>query len=293
MAETNEELADFLRRARASREPSLTALPHDGRTRRVPGLRREEVAVLAGISTDYYTRLEQGRRILPSPSVLSAVSRALGLDGAASAHLLHLVGASAAPRERTVPVVQRVRPGLRQVLDAMDGQPALVLGRRTEVLASNALARALFADFEAMRPRERGYVRWMLLSPEARALFEDWPVQARSAVESLRFDAGQHPDDPALDDLVQDLSARSEDFRRWWSEHHVHQRSHGSKRLRHPLVGSLTVDYETLTLPGDADQSVFVYTTPAGSPSRQALDLLASWTQTVRPVVTSRGVGAS
>lgn len=289
----NRELADFLRRARAEREPSLAGLPYDGRARRVPGLRREEVPVLAGISTDYYTRLEQGRRIVPSPSVLSAVAHALGLDEAGRAHLVHLVGAPTSPRERTAPVVQRVRPGVRQVLDALDGQPALVLGRRTDVLASNALARALFADFEAMRPRERGYARWMLLSPQARVLFEDWPAQARSTVESLRFDAGQHPGDRALADLVQELSAGSEDFRRWWSEHHVLQRSHGSKRLRHPVVGPLTVDYETLTLPGDADQSLFLYTTPAGSPSRQALDLLAIWTRSARPVATGRRVGAS
>lgn len=246
------------------------------RVRRVPGLRREEVALLAGVSTDYYTRLEQGRRITPSAGVLDAIARALDLDATGRAHLGDLVGAPAT-RRRTTPTVQRVRPGLRQMLDQLEGQPALVLGRRTDVLAGNRLAYALFTDFEALPPRERSYVRWMLLSDGARRLFVDWEDQARTSVETLRLDVGRHPDDPLADALVADLTARSAEFRRWWAEHRVYQRTHGTKRLRHPLAGELTVDYETLTLPGDPDQTLFVYSTEPGTTSRAALDLLAGW----------------
>ncbi|WP_040795172.1 helix-turn-helix domain-containing protein [Nocardia higoensis] len=279
MADPHREIADFLRHARAARDPQDTALPADARVRRVPGLRREEVAQLAGVSTDYYTRLEQGRRIVPSPQVLDAIARALGLDDTGRAHLHHLVGAAGTPRPRTRATVQRVRPGLYQLLDSLDDHPALVLGRRTDVLAANRMARALFTDFERMPPRERNYARWILLSEQARALFLDWELQARNAVENLRFDAGRTPDDPETQKLVGELSLASPEFRQWWSEHQVHQRTFGSKRLHHPVVGELTVEFETLTLPGDSDQTVFLYTTAPDSSSREAMGLLAAWTQ--------------
>ncbi|WP_329139528.1 helix-turn-helix transcriptional regulator [Streptomyces sp. NBC_00670] len=282
MAETNRELADFLRRARAQVDPSRAGLPPDGRVRRVPGLRREEVALLAGVSTDYYARLEQGRRITPSPAVVEALGRALGLDGAGRAHLRDLFGIGAAPATggRRPAGVQRVRPGLYQLIGALDGEPVLILGRRTDVLAANRMARALFADFDGMPRRERNYARWMFLDEDARALFADWEDQARTAVESLRLEVGRDPRDRATAELVAELREHSAEFDRWWEQHRVHQRTHGSKRLRHPLVGELTVEYETLTLPGDPDTTLFVYTAEAGSPSRRALDLLASWTLT-------------
>ncbi|WP_440102302.1 helix-turn-helix domain-containing protein [Streptosporangium sp. H16] len=272
----NRELADFLRRARGRVDPSRTGLPADGRVRRVPGLRREEVALLAGVSTDYYTRLEQGRPITPSAGVLDAIARALGLDAAGRDHLGHLVGPVSGARRR-VPTVQRVRPGLHRFLDALDGNPALILGRRTDVLATNRMARALLTDFDALRPRERNYARWMFLTDEARDLFLDWDVQARAAVESLRLDIGNDPGDQAAKDLVAELAARSPEFRRWWEEHGVYRRTFGSKHLRHPVAGELTIDYETFTMPGDPDQTLFVYTTEAGTASRQAMDLLAGW----------------
>ncbi|GGO17931.1 transcriptional regulator [Microbispora rosea subsp. aerata] len=278
MAETNRELADFLRRARSQVDPSRAGLPPDGRVRRVPGLRREEVAFLAGVSTDYYARLEQGRRITPSPAVVEAVGRALGLDDAGRAHLHDLIGMTAAPVRRRARGVQRVRPGLYQLLDALDGEPALVLGRRTDVLAANRMARALFTDFERLPPKQRNYARWMFLDDAARSLFADWDVHARAAVESLRLDAGRDPDDRATAALIADLREHSREFAHWWDQHRVHQRTHGSKRLRHPLVGELTVEFETLCLPGDPDMTLFVYTAEAGSPSKRALDLLASWT---------------
>ena len=278
VAPTKRELADFLRRARSQVDPSRAGLPPDGRVRRVPGLRREEVALLAGVSTDYYARLEQGRRITPSPAVIEAIGRALGLDAAGRAHLEDLIGMTAAPARRRAPGVQRVRPGLYQLLDALDGEPALVLGRRTDVLAVNRMGAALFADFERMPPGHRNYARWMFLGEEARSLFVDWDDQARAAVESLRFEVGRDPDDRATIALVAELRERSREFDQWWEQHRVHQRTHGSKRLRHPLVGDLTVEYETLTPPGDPDTTLFIYTTEADSPSRRAMDILASWT---------------
>jgi transcriptional regulator with XRE-family HTH domain len=278
VADLNRELADFLRRARAARDPQTTGLPTDGRVRRVAGLRREEVAMLAGVSTDYYTRLEQGRRIVPSAQVVDAIASALDLDATGRTHLRNLIGAPRAPRPRARPV-QRVRPGLYQLLDSLDSQPALVLGRRTDVLATNRLARALFTDFDQLPRRERNYARWMLLSVEARNLFVDWEQQARNAVESLRFDAGNAPDDPEAQKLVGELSLASAEFRQWWSEHHVHQRTFGAKRLHHPVVGDLTVDFEALTFPGDAEQTLYVYSTAPDSSSRAALALLASWSQ--------------
>ena len=278
MADVNRELADFLRRARAACDPGRAPLPDDGRVRRVKGLRREEVALLAGVSTDYYTRLEQGRPIVPSTQVIEAIGRALDLDRAERIHLRDLFSISGSPRARARTHAQKVRPGLHQLLDALDSQPALILGRNTDVLAANAMARALFADFDRMPPRERNYARWILRSDEARELFLDWNEQARNAVASLRLEVGRNPDDPDTQRLVGDLMDSSSEFRAWWAEHHVHQRTFGAKRLRHPLVGELTVQYETLTLPGDTEQALYLYTSEPGSASREALTLLASWT---------------
>lgn len=276
----NRELADFLRRARSKVDPARAGLPPDDRIRRVPGLRREEVALLAGVSTDYYTRLEQGRRITPSDQVIDAVANALDLDDAGRTYLRELFGATTRTTRRRAPSVQRVRPGLYQLLDSLDGNPALILGRRTDVLAANRLARALFTDFDAMPPRERSYARWMFLDPATRDLFVDWEEHARNCVESLRLDLGANPDDPLARDLLATLSERSGEFRAWWAEHGVYQRTFGSKTLRHPVVGELTVEFETFTMPGDNDQTMFVYTTEPGTASREALNLLASWTLT-------------
>lgn len=285
MAQNNRELADFLKRARGQSDPSRAGLPPDGRVRRVPGLRREEVALLAGVSTDYYARLEQGRRIVPSPAVVEAIGRALGLDAAGQAHLKDLIGSrtGSGPARRRPADVQRLRPGLYQLFDSLDGVPALALGRRTDVLAANRMAKALFTDFDDMPPPQRNYARWMFLAPETRSLFVNWETQARAAVESLRLEVGRNPDDRATLSLVTELRTRSSEFDRWWEEHRVYQRTHGSKRLLHPLVGELTVEYETVTLPGDPDTALFLYTAEAGSASKQALDLLASWTLTSSP----------
>lgn len=282
MPAINRELADFLRRARSKQDPRRAGLPTDARVRRVPGLRREEVALLAGVSTDYYARLEQGRRIVPSPAVIDALARALNLDPAGRSHLEDLIGAGSteSPRGRTrgaVPGVQRIRPGVQQLLDNLDTVPVLVLGRGSHVLAANRLARALLADFEQLPARERNYARWILLDPGARELFVDWDQQARAAVESLRLEFGAHPNDRTLTELIDDLRNQSPEFDQWWNEHRVYQRTYGTKRLRHPVVGDLSIDYETLTLPGDKETTMFLYSTEPHSPSQRALNLLASW----------------
>jgi transcriptional regulator with XRE-family HTH domain len=278
VSDLNRELGEFLRRARASRDPQETGLLADGRIRRVPGLRREEVALLAGVSTDYYTRLEQGRHLTPSTQVLDALVRALDLDEAGRAYLRALITTAGSPAPRVRAAAQRVRPGLHQLLDSLSSQPALILGNRTDVLASTPLARALFTDFDAMPAKQRNYARWLLLDEHARTLFLDWEEQARNAVESLRLDAAATPDDAATQQLVGELSLASAAFRHWWSGHQVHRRTHGTKHLDHPVVGKLDVQFETLALPGDPHQVLYVYTTEPGSPSHEALALLSSWT---------------
>lgn len=279
MTDVNRELADFLRRARSQVDPERAGLPADGRVRRVAGLRREEVALLARVSTDYYTRLEQGRRIVPSAGVVEAIADALDLDEAGREHLVHLIGASPRPARRQLRA-QSARRGLHQLVDTLDAVPAMLLGRRTDVLATNRLARALLTDFDAVPAKDRNYARWMFLDPQARERLVDWDAQARTVVENLRLDAGRDPHDPATQALVGELTIASPEFARWWEEHRVHQRTFGDKHFRHPVVGEMTLQYETLTTPGDPDQALFLFTAEPGSPSREALDVLVSWTLT-------------
>jgi transcriptional regulator with XRE-family HTH domain len=275
MSAARNELGEFLRASRARVSPADAGLAAAG-GRRVPGLRREEVAQLAGVSVDYYTRLEQGRHTSPSQSVIEAVARALHLDQGARAHLFdlaQLAGRRAAER----PGVQRVRPAVHAMLDSMVDHPAFVLGRRTDVLAANALARALITDFDTIPAPQRNYTRWILLDPQAREVYEDWQSVAADVVGTLRLDAGRHPDDPLLNRLVGELTIKSPEFRKWWDDHRVHQRTHGTKRMRHAAVGPITIHYESMTLPGDPDQTLFVYTTEPGSESADNLRLLGSW----------------
>jgi hypothetical protein len=210
--------------------------------------------------------------------VVDAITTALCLDDAGRAHLSHLIGAAPRPARRAALRAPSARRGLHQLLDSLDGVPALLLGRRTDVLAANRLARALLTDFDAMPATARNYARWMFLDPQARERLIDWDAQARTVVENLRLEAGRDPHDPATQALVGALTIASPEFARWWEEHRVHQRTFGNKHFRHPLVGELTLQYETLTTPGEPDQALFLFTAEAGSPARQALDLLASWT---------------
>lgn len=268
------ELSDFLRACRARLTPDRAGLPDSGRVRRVPGLRRDEVAHLANVSVDYYTRLEQGRASNPSPEVISSLAAALQLDGSERAHLEDLCG----PSRRGSRTAQRVRPGLLLTLQSLENVPAFIVGRRTDVLACNRLAREVVADFEAMPAHLRNTTRWYLLDPEARERVVNWEQAAAETVAALRFDAGRHPDDPRLAELIDDLTAGCPEFTGWWNDHRVLRRTHGIKRYRHPVVGDLEFNYETFEAPGDPDQFLCVYNVEPGSPSAEALGLLASWT---------------
>ena len=274
----NAELREFLRSRRARLSVDDVEIGGTGRTRRVPGLRREDVAQLAGVSVDYYSRLEQGRHLNVSDEVLDAVARALRLDAHERSYLFQIARPNPRVRRRAPAPAQRVRPGVRRILETLDVIPAFVFGRRMDVLASNRLARALMTDFDALPPRERNLLRYTFLDESSRELFVDWDEVARDNVAILRLDAGRHPDDPLLVELVGELSVKSPEFRRWWADHNVRERSHGIKRYHHPLVGDLTVDYESVALLGDPDQTLCIYTAEAGSPSETALRLLASWT---------------
>ena len=273
--ESNAELRDFLRSRRAKITPDEAGLPAQPGSRRVPGLRREEVALLAGVSVDYYIRLERGRHANASESVLSAIAQALRLSEVERAHLFRIARPSRA-RPRPLPP-QRVRPALQLLVDTLTDVPVLVLGRRLDVLASNRLARALFTDFEALPARHRNMVRLLFLDEQVRALHIDWAAAARGTVGSLRLYAGRNPDDPALTELVGELSVRDPDFRRWWAEHDVFQRTHGTKEYRVPLVGDLVLSYESFIATDDPYQILGIYRAEPGSPSAERLNLLASW----------------
>ena len=270
------ELREFLRSRRARITPEEAGLSPQPGTRRVPGLRREEVAQLAGVSVDYYVRLERGRSLNVSNAVLDALARALSLNETERGHLFTVARPTRARRRPMPP--QRVRPGLYRVLESLTDIPAMVLGRRLDVLASNRMARALITDFDVLPQRGRNMARYMFLDEDARELYSDWEAGARGTVAALHLYAGRHPDDPRLAELVGELSVRDADFRRWWADHDVVRYSYGTKRLHHPVVGDLTLDYEALAVTDDPEQSLSLHTAEPGSPSEQALRLLASWT---------------
>jgi transcriptional regulator with XRE-family HTH domain len=268
----------FLRARRAALAPEMVGgagdmagTPATGRrVRRVPGLRRAEVARLAGVSVEYYSRLEQGRCGRPSPEVLDSLARALMLSDAERAHLMALAGGPV-PRHAGDYGVQRVRPGVRQLFDALDGVPAFVVGRRTDVLAANWLARALIADFDALPVRCRNFARFVFMDPAARERYADWADVAAQTTAILRREADLRPDDRGLAELIGELRASSGEFASWWGDHRIVVPTHGVKRLRHPLLGELTLNYEALLVPGDADQTLAVYTAETGSRSAEAL----------------------
>ncbi|WP_329104990.1 helix-turn-helix domain-containing protein [Streptomyces sp. NBC_01439] len=271
------QLGDFLRTRRSQLRPEEAGVPTYGERRRVPGLRREELALLAGVSASYYARLEQGHSLNASPEVLDAIARALRLDGSERGHL-HDLARSARPRSRRRPAPERVTEATAQLLDALGDVPAVVLGRCSDVLGWNRLGHALFAghldpgapDVAAQRPN---MARLVFLDAHTRDLYADWPGKARAVVGNLRLVAGQYPLDAALHTLLGELSARSEDFASMWADHRVKACTVADHEMRHPLVGSLTVMQQTLSRgPGP---SIVVATTAAGSSSRAALDLLA------------------
>ncbi|WP_019055814.1 helix-turn-helix domain-containing protein [Streptomyces prunicolor] len=270
------ELSEFLRTRRARLKPEDVGLPDFGRHRRVPGLRREELAQLAGVSVAYYTRLEQGNGRNVSAEVLDAIARALRLSDAESSHLTHL----AKPKQhkkKPSPPTQHVRTALRQLLDSIDTVPAYISGRRSDILVWNRMAAAVFGDWSQLPPQERNWARLVFLRPEYRELYVDWEQKATDIVSMLRMDAGCHPDDPRLSALVGELSVKSEEFRRMWATHDVKEKTYGVKRLHHPLVGDLTLNFEGFRLSDGSEQSLITYHAEPGSPSADALRLLASW----------------
>ncbi|GGL07214.1 transcriptional regulator [Sphaerisporangium melleum] len=273
------QLRSFLTSRRARLTPPEVGLPwRDGR--RVAGLRREEIALLAGVSVDYYTRLEQGRAGNVSDQVLTAVADALRLDGLERRHLSDLVRAEAGRSGRRGPAagaVVRARPALHATLQALDPVPALLYGPRLEVVGINRMGAVLFDDFDRKPPIERNLARWVLLDPKARAVYPDWEEIATQAVYILRVAHGRDARDPTLTALVRELSARSEHFARHWGDHGVFEHTHGPKRVRHEAVGVMTLNYETLRPQADPGIRLTLYTAPPGSPAEEKLRRLAEW----------------
>ncbi len=274
------DVRDFLTSRRARITPDRAGLPAYGANRRVPGLRREEVALLAGVSVDYYIRLERGNLAGASDSVLDAVAAALQLDDAECGHLFDLARRSAGvtPQRRSAP--QRIRPVVHQVLAAITDAPAWVRNARHDLLAANPLAQALYAPLSADPRRPANNARFVFLDPAAKDFFRDWDRAADDIAAMLRSEAGRHPNDKSLSDLIGELTTRSQDFTRRWAAHDVRFHRAGTKRLRHPVVGELDLNFEAMTLASDPDLTLLVYTAEPGSPTADALRLLGSWAAT-------------
>jgi transcriptional regulator with XRE-family HTH domain len=266
-------LGDFLKARRAQLTPHEVGLPEAGTHRKVAGLRREEVAQLAAISVDYLTRLEQGR-VQASASVLGTLSRALRLDDDQRTYLYQLAGRATRPRRRPA---QQARPAMRRLLDQLTQTPAVVLGRRLDILAWNASATALYTDFARIPAGRRNYVRLLFTDPAFRALHAEWEHDARTVVAALRMEAAQDPDDPELALLVGELSVQDAGFRSWWATHQVTGAGYGTKHYRHSLVGDLTLDCDTWDSPDGSGQRLMVLTAEPGTPSHERLRILVSW----------------
>jgi transcriptional regulator with XRE-family HTH domain len=278
MPDLRADIREFLSSRRARIAPEQAGLPAYGANRRVKGLRREEVALLAGVSVDYYVRMERGSLGGASDGVLDAVASALQLDEAEREHLFHLArqcGASGGPRRRRPATT--VRSTLLQVLDAISDAPAWIRNGRFDVLAMNQLARALYAPVLADPRRPANTARFVYLAAEARDFFVDYDQMARDAAAKLRMEAGRHPHDEGLIALVGELSTRSELFRQRWASQDVRLNRSGRKRLHHPVVGQLDLDVESLELPAEPGLRLNIYTAAAGTPTADKLALLASW----------------
>jgi transcriptional regulator with XRE-family HTH domain len=278
--EWKSELGEFLQARRAAVSPASAGLPIAGR-RRVPGLRREELAALVGVSTDYYVRLEQGRGGRPTESLLDSIARALMLDDTQRAHLYDL--AHPRPRRTRRAVKERMPDSTRQFLDTLT-VPALVMTRTMEVIGWNALACAVFTDYAALPEAERNSAWLLFLNEDIAARHRDWEASARGTVGILRKTAGEDPDNPRLAALVGELAIRSETFRRLWAEHHVFEKTTGVNPMRHPEVGDIDLTYTAWTTPGAPDQMLVTYMAEPGSKSEDALRILGSMAVAYRPV---------
>jgi transcriptional regulator with XRE-family HTH domain len=277
------EVRQFLTTRRAKITPDQAGVPLYGQRRRVPGLRREEVAQLAGLSTDYYTRLEKGNLRGASDSVLDGIARALQLDDAERAHLLDLARTARAspgrePRRRAQ--AQQVRPSVQHMLDAMTAAAAFVRNGRLDILAINPLGRAFYTPLYDAAAQPVNLARYCFLDPSAEDFYPDWENAADTTVAILRTEAGRDPYNRALTDLVGELATRSDAFRTRWAAHDVRLHHTGAKRFHHPVVGDLTVGFNATELPADPGLTLTVYTAEPGSESADKLALLASWAAT-------------
>jgi transcriptional regulator with XRE-family HTH domain len=271
------EIREFLTTRRARITPEQAGLSSYGGRRRVSGLRREEVALLAGISVEYYTQLERGNVRGVSDDVLEAVTRVLQLDDVERGHLHDLVRA-AKQRPSTRPKTpENVRPSVQRLLDTMTESAAFVRNGRLDILAANRLGFALYSEAFSNPDRPVNLARFVFLDPQSRRFYRDWDGIADAGVGSLRAEAGRDPYDPELTDLVGELSMRSDEFRVRWASHDVRQYRSGTQPFHHPLVGDLTLSYEALDLTTDIGLTLVAYMAEAGSPSQEAMKRLANW----------------
>ncbi|MGW7517697.1 helix-turn-helix domain-containing protein [Streptomyces sp. NPDC054796] len=283
--DNREEVREFLTSRRAKITPRQAGLPA-GPRRRVPGLRRSEVAALADVSVEYYAKLERGHLAGVSPAVLEAVARALQLDEAERAHLLHLAQAAdgtealTRPRRRTTAPQWAPHRSLQWTLDAITAGPAVVCNGRMDILAANPLARAFYTDLFAEPDNQRNLARFNFLDAASRRFYPDWELFGDMAVAILRREAGRDPHDKGLHDLIGELSTRSAEFRSRWGAHNVRRHGTGTKRFHHSVVGDLTLAYEALEPAAEPGLSMTIYTAEPGSPSEEGLRLLASWAAT-------------
>ena len=280
--DNRKEVREFLFSRRAKITPEQAGLPSAGVSRRVPGLRRSEVASLAGVSIEYYSKLERGALAGVSAGVLDAIARALQLDDAERAHLFDLAqaanGSTALLSARRRAAKQwSPRPSLQWTLDAITEGPAFVRNGRMDLLAANRLARAFYADVYADPLRPPNLARFAFLDPSSRRFYPDWDIAADICVAILRTEAGRDPHDKKLHDLVGELSTRSDEFRKRWGAHNVRHHGTGTKNFHHRIVGDLTIAYEGLEMAAEPGLTLTIYTAEPGSPSEEALRLLASW----------------
>ncbi|MCI2421199.1 helix-turn-helix transcriptional regulator [Saccharopolyspora sp. K220] len=267
------ELGSFLKACRARRKPADIGIPAGPGVRRTPGLRREEVAAVAGVSMDYYTRLEQGRERHPSAAVLDALARALLLDTTERQHLHNLARHVSGSRSSAEPEPEQVRPTVLQLLDTIGDSPAYVLNRSNDVVAANATALALFAGLDQWPAERRNTTRYLFLHPAARTLIVRWRDVAQDSVADLRATFGDNPADPRLNALVDELTTKSEEFPVMWARQEVQPKSTGVKQFDHPAVGRLDLTYEVLAVRG-ADQRVVIYQAEPSTPAHDAMTLL-------------------
>jgi transcriptional regulator with XRE-family HTH domain len=283
------EISEFLTSRRAKITPEQAGLTAYG-SRRVPGLRREEVAVLAGVSVPYYTRIERGDMSGVSDSVLQALSRALQLDEAEHAHLFDLARAvqpTTTPRRRR-PVKQPIRPSVQHILNAITGAAAFVRNDRLDVLAANALGRALYSEMFSGPWRPANAARFIFLDARSRDFYPDWNKAANDTVAVLRAPAGRDPYDRCLSDLVGELSTQSDEFRTRWAAHNVRQHITGIKHFHHPVVGEISLTYDRLDLVADPGLTMYTYTAEPGSRDEETLRLLGSWAATLDQPATAQ-----